>query len=165
LSSFPCTSIHFQEPGNRSENPDLQFIVILNQHNGPGKHSIPDETYSQEIPKLNAHPNVTTVGYVRVDYCKRNIKKVFDDVAKYAAWSAQPNLGVQGIFVDETPNLYSASRVSYLNTVSQQIKASAGLLGDRLVSFSFFMSEHLFLEQVSRAICVSKVNMYCFMGR
>lgn len=85
-----------------------------------------------------------TVGYVRIDYCKRNLTEVFRDVAKYAGWSkdnAKSGLGVHGIFLDETPNLYSASKASYLDTVGQCVKASAGILGDRLVSLAISMTE------------------------
>ncbi|KAE8440742.1 hypothetical protein EG329_006621 [Mollisiaceae sp. DMI_Dod_QoI] len=118
-----------------ANNPDLQFIIILNPHNGPGAASLPDESYSQEIPKLNSQPNVTTIGYIPVDYCKRNLIEVFRDVAKYAGWAkdkAKTGLGVKGIFLDETPNVYSASKASYLDTVSEYIKASAGISGERL---------------------------------
>lgn len=97
----------------------------------------PDESYSREIPKLNNKPNVTTVGYVRIEYCKRNLTEVFRDVAKYSGWAQHPtlsSLGLHGIFLDETPNLYSPTKAAYLDTVSQYIKSSAGILGDQLVS-------------------------------
>ena len=56
---------------------------------------------------------------------------------KYAGWSKDQittGWGVHGIFFDETPNLYSDKAASYLNTVSQTVKATPGILGDRMVS-------------------------------
>lgn len=127
-----------------TKNPNLQFIIIINPHNGPGASSFPDEDYSREVPKLNVHSNVITVGYVHIDYCKRNLTEVFRDLAKYAGWAKHPtqsNLGLQGIFVDETPNLYSSSKASYLDAVSQYIKSSAGISGKRLVSLRMFIAD------------------------
>lgn len=114
----------------------------MNPHNGPGgaPFSLPDEHYAREIPKLNARPNVCTVGYVRIDYCKRNKDEVFQDVATYAGWSRANDpgtgvtLGLHGIFFDETPNLYSKNVASYLDSANAQVKRSEGILGDRLVS-------------------------------
>jgi hypothetical protein len=115
-----------------SAYPDLTFVVILNPHNGPGSSEFPDVKYAIEIPKLNAWPNVITVGYVRIDYCKRDLAEVFRDVTKYSGWAD----GVQGIFLDETPNLYTASVASYLDGVDRFVKNTVGILGSRLVSNS-----------------------------
>lgn len=109
----------------------------MNPHNGPGAPPSPDADYSREIPRLNAFPNVCTIGYVRINYCKRHLTEVCKDVAKYAGWSkdyAASGLGVHGIFFDETPNHFTAKAASYLNTVSQNVKDATGILGDRLVS-------------------------------
>jgi hypothetical protein len=117
--------------------PDVQFTIILNPHNGPGSSTLPDDCYSREISKLNAQPNVCTVGYVRINYCKRPLTDVFEDVAKYAGWSVEypsSGLGVHGIFFDETPNLFSKKAVTYLNCISQYAKAASGILGEQLVS-------------------------------
>ncbi|RMD42867.1 hypothetical protein DV735_g2291, partial [Chaetothyriales sp. CBS 134920] len=95
--------------------------------------SLPDATYSIEIPKLNALANVTTVGYVRIDYCKRPFETVKEDIEKYANWSTVEGLGIQGIFFDETPNLYSPDVVKYLADMDEIVKAEQGILGDRLV--------------------------------
>ncbi|EPE31768.1 cell surface spherulin 4-like protein [Glarea lozoyensis ATCC 20868] len=121
--------------------PSLRFTIIVNPNSGPGgaSFSLPDEHYAREIPKLNARPNVCTVGYVRVDYCKRSLGEVFQEVATYAGWSRSTDretgvtLGLHGIFFDETPNLYSRNVASYLDSVSARVKASEGILGHRLV--------------------------------
>jgi hypothetical protein len=56
---------------------------------------------------------------------------------KYAEWSQDHTTsgwGVHGIFFDETPNLYSDKAAAYLDTVGQAVKATLGILGDRIVS-------------------------------
>ncbi|KAF2667968.1 hypothetical protein BT63DRAFT_375237 [Microthyrium microscopicum] len=124
-----------------SAHPNVQFTIIVNPHDGPGAGLMPDEYYSVEIPKLNAFPNVRTVGYVRVNYCTRDVTEVCNDVAKYAGWSkdfANTGLGVEGIFFDETPNSNTSlpqldNVASYLQTVSRYAKDSEGILGDRLI--------------------------------
>jgi hypothetical protein len=113
-----------------SAYPDLTFVVILNPHNGPGASEFPDAKYAMEIPRLNAWPNVITVGYVRIDYCKRDLVEVFRDVTKYSGWAD----GVQGIFLDETPNVYTASMATYLDGVDRFVKETVRIRGSRLVS-------------------------------
>ncbi|KAG9234923.1 Spherulation-specific family 4 [Amylocarpus encephaloides] len=131
LINRDCTSCH-----SIATHPQLNFTIILNPHNGPGAGSMPDDHYSREIPKLNCQPNVCTVGYVRVDYCRRDMREVCQQIATYAGWSKdfpRSGLGVHGIFFDETPNLYSDNVASYLDSVSQMVKDQPGILGDRLV--------------------------------
>ncbi|RMZ78641.1 hypothetical protein DV738_g3717, partial [Chaetothyriales sp. CBS 135597] len=117
-----------------SSHPHISFIIILNPHNGPGLDSdLPDASYSIEIPKLNAFPNVTTVGYIRIDYCKRPFESVKEDIAKYGHWSTVEGLGVHGIFFDETPNLHDPDVVKYLAGMNELVKCEQGILGDRIV--------------------------------
>jgi hypothetical protein len=109
----------------------------LNPHNGPGASLFPDTDYSKEIAKLNAEPNVCTIGYVRINYCEKDITKVYEEVDKYAGWAedhAKSGIAVHGIFFDETPNHYSPRVAAYLNIVTQRVKDSPGILGDRLVN-------------------------------
>lgn len=90
----------------------------------------------REIPRLNACGNVRTVGYVATTYCKRSIEDVFRDIDRYADWSRDkrfPGLGVNGIFFDETPNLYDEDVKLYLDGVTGKGKSTEGILGDRLV--------------------------------
>lgn len=112
-------------------------MVILNLHDGPGAADRPDTNYAREIPKLNACANVCTVGYVRINYCKRAMAEVCRDIGTYAGWAedyARSGLAVHGIFFDETPNLYSATVATYLNTIDQTVKEMFGILTERLVS-------------------------------
>lgn len=115
----------------------MHFLVVINPNSGPGEPPAPDASYSRELPLFNARDNVTTVGYVRMEYCKRSVEKVFEDVAIYSGWSKNhesDGIFVEGIFLDEAPNEYSAEVGKYLNSVSEKIKEAPGILGDKLVS-------------------------------
>merc|ERR1711977_673771 len=72
-------------------HPTLDFTIIINPNSGPGKTGLPDEDYSREIARLSKYPNVYMVGYVRVNWCKRDLEKVCNDVDKYAAWGRHGN--------------------------------------------------------------------------
>lgn len=121
-----------------SAHPTLEFILIVNPNNGPGSEPWwPNADYVREIPRLNAQPNVRIVGYVFTAYCKRPNEEVCADIAKYAEWSKDgkyQGLGVAGIFFDETPNLFSDEAKTYLDVITQRVKDSEGILGDRIVS-------------------------------
>lgn len=108
----------------------------MNPNSGPGKSPWwPNHDYTREIPKLNAYENVTTVGYVPIDYCRRDLKEVYADVSDYASWRADPNLPgcyVDGIFFDETPNEHSPSKAAFLEAITQYVKQYK-YLGQRLV--------------------------------
>lgn len=116
-------------------NPDLQFVVVINPNSGPGEPPAPDARYSQELPKLNKQKNVTTVGYVRLQYCKRSLEQVYEDVAIYAGWAKDQASGiyVEGIFLDEAPNEWSDHVGKYLNDLSLKIKETQGILAHKLV--------------------------------
>ncbi|CAG8959326.1 hypothetical protein HYFRA_00013096 [Hymenoscyphus fraxineus] len=130
-----------------STYPNVTFVVIINPHNGPGASSQPDAAYSRELGKLSVFANVRLVGYVRVNYCERNLAEVHEDINKYAGWSktairsssptpsdsAQMSVAVHGIFVDETPNSYTEERAMYLENVTSLVKKTPGILGDRVV--------------------------------
>lgn len=145
LSQPPRARESTDTPDNSSISayPTVTFVVIINPHNGPGASSQPDAAYSREIGQLNSLPNVRLVGYVRINYCERDLAEVHEDVNKYAGWStltssdsAQMSLAVHGIFFDETPNLYTEERANYLGDVTKLVKNSSGILGDRVVSRS-----------------------------
>jgi hypothetical protein len=77
------------------------------------------------------------VGYVSTNYCKRPISEVLKDVKSYGAWSEDekwPGLGVEGIFFDETPNVYSEESKTYLDAITKAVKDNTGILGHKLVS-------------------------------
>ncbi|KAF2108083.1 Spherulation-specific family 4 [Lophiotrema nucula] len=116
---------------------DLQSIVIVNPNSGPGSEPWwPNADYVREVAKLNALPNVRVVGYVATTYCQRPIEDVLKDIEKYAERSsdlATVGCGVEGIFFDETTNVYSEEVKTYLDAISEGVKASDGILGDKLV--------------------------------
>ncbi|KAL3476617.1 Spherulation-specific family 4 [Aspergillus californicus] len=117
-------------------NPSLDFLVIVNPNSGPGEKDI-DASYAREVPRLNAFANVYTVGYIRVDYCRKPLQQSYDEIARYASWSEDyetTSLGVRGIFVDETPNHHSPERAEYLSALTRYIKSSPGILSDRFVA-------------------------------
>ncbi|KAF2645200.1 hypothetical protein P280DRAFT_545224 [Massarina eburnea CBS 473.64] len=117
--------------------PALEFVVIINPNSGPGSEPWwPNTDYVREVRKLNAYPNVQTVGYVATTYCKRSIEDVFADIAKYVSWSSDnryPGLGVTGIFFDETLNLFHEDVKEYLDAISIKVKNSEGILGFKTV--------------------------------
>ncbi|KAL2831505.1 Spherulation-specific family 4 [Aspergillus cavernicola] len=120
-------------------NPTLQFLVIVNPNSGPGDIGTPspDANYAREVRRLNAYSNVYTVGYIRIDYCRKPFLKACDEIARYASWSERyeiSGLGVRGIFVDETPNRSSPERTEYLSKLTRYIKTSPGILSDKFVA-------------------------------
>jgi hypothetical protein len=111
--------------------------VILNPNSGPGDIAVANKDYTREIPKLNAYANVVTVGYIRIDYCRRPLSEVCAEIDTYAGWATEyekTGLGVEGILLDETPNHYTAERAEYLDAVRQHIKGTPSIRGERLVS-------------------------------
>ena len=117
-------------------NPNLDFLVIVNPNSGPGDTPLPDANYSREVPRLNAYGNVYTVGYIKIDYCRKPHSECFAEVERYAGWSEQyemTRLGVRGIFVDETPNHHDTDRAEYLSALTRFIKSTPGILTDRFV--------------------------------
>jgi hypothetical protein len=120
-----------------SSYPTINFLVIVNPNSGPGGIPLPSHDYVREVPKLNAPPNVVTVGYIRIDYCCKPLTEVYEEIDTYAGWakaSGNPGLYLEGILLDETPNHYTAERAEYLEAVRQHVKGAGGLQGDRLVS-------------------------------
>ena len=116
----------------------------MNPNSGPGDGPLPGQDYVREVPRLNAFPNVRTVGYLAIDYCRKPLQKACEEVSVYAGWARDyggqiEGLYVEGIFVDETHNHPNAARGEYLEGLRRYIKEEAeGLRGDRLVSsFAF----------------------------
>jgi hypothetical protein len=135
----------------------LDFIIVLNPNSGPGAPPWwPNADYIREIPKLNAQPNVQTLGYVATTYCKRPISEVVSDIASYANWVADPQLlglWVNGIFFDETPNVFSEAAQGYLETITSAVKAQSGIMGAKLVSPASLYSTSV----VARILTVAQV--------
>lgn len=69
-----------------------------------------------------------------MQYCKRSLDKVYQDVDIYGEWSKDHGgIYVEGIFLDESPNEYSDEVGKFLNSVSEKIKSTPGILGKKLV--------------------------------
>jgi hypothetical protein len=117
--------------------PNLHFLIIINPNNGPGAAPWwPNQDYLREIPRLNAYVNVRIIGYVHATYCQRSIEDVLKDIKIYAdrpQKDCRDTLKVQGIFVDETVNLYSPKAAQYLRRIDDEVKANDGISGDRIV--------------------------------
>lgn len=123
-------------------HPSVDFLIIINPDSGPGSESLPGSDYEREVPKLTAAPNVTTIGYVRIDYCRKPLHDACEEIDQFAGWVTAhgnnvPGLAVHGIYLDETPNHFSAGRALYLEALHKHIKTKEGLLGQRLVSRLF----------------------------
>ncbi|KAH5152874.1 hypothetical protein HBH69_134320 [Parastagonospora nodorum] len=116
-------------------NPNLDFIVIINPSNGPGGAGWwPNADYTREIPHLGSYSNVRIVGYVHSTYCNRPIEDVLKDVQTYADRALEDEkLQMQGIFVDETPNLYTPKTKQYLDTINSVAWKNARIGGERLM--------------------------------
>ncbi|KAF2126990.1 cell surface protein [Dothidotthia symphoricarpi CBS 119687] len=124
-----------------STHPTVDFLVVVNPDSGPGGEPLPGHDYERELPKLNAAANVCTIGYVRIDYCRKPLHETCEEIDRFAGWAKdrgdKPNLAMHGIYVDETPNHYSAGRALYLEALHKHIKSREGLLGQRLVRLIF----------------------------
>jgi hypothetical protein len=119
--------------------PNLNFTIIINPSSGPGNSSQPSAQYTHQIQRLNAYPNVRTVGYVRTGYASRNLTTVLQEVGIYSGWAAlSPTLAMHGIFFDEVPSEYTTSSAEYLATINEAVKNASGLRPDRTVSMSLF---------------------------
>ncbi|KAH9882104.1 hypothetical protein J1614_001276 [Plenodomus biglobosus] len=117
--------------------PNLHFVIIINPNNGPGGAPWwPNQDYVREISRLNAHRNVTLVGYVHASYCSRQLSSLLEDIETYASRCTGENgtgLGLQGIFVDETVNLYTIAAKEYLDEIDKKVQSLEGLGGNRMV--------------------------------
>ncbi|KAJ5766619.1 uncharacterized protein N7511_004235 [Penicillium nucicola] len=119
-----------------SAHPDVNFTVVINPGNGPGPDSLPDANYTREIPNLSSYENVRLLGYVYTSYAKRNVSAIRKDIQTYADWptnSSNPNLAVQGIFFDETPQQYDAQTLTYLQGLTDFVKDLESLGPDQFV--------------------------------
>ena len=113
-------------------------MAVVNPNSGPGEPPWwPDPRYVREIPRLKQHANVSMLGYVRIDYCKRDIAETYRDIAAYNDWADDLNhrgLSVGGIFFDETPNCHTDHAARYLESINRRVKTAVGISGQRLVS-------------------------------
>ncbi|KIN05435.1 hypothetical protein OIDMADRAFT_158030 [Oidiodendron maius Zn] len=114
-------------------HPETPFLIVINPNSGPSAPPLPSDDYAREVPRLHAYPNVTTVGYVLIDYCRRDIAAVEADIDTYAGWGREGGMALEGILLDESPNHWSAEREKYLERLARKIRGSEGFVGDRLI--------------------------------
>ena len=110
---------------NRSidTHPSTDFTIVINPASGPGSSTLPDSNWIREITKLNSYKNVQSIGYVAITYGKRPLDTVTEDISHYAQWAnGDQGLIIQGIFVDEVPNIADEHNVNYIQSVEQAIK-------------------------------------------
>ena len=135
LDSIPCA---FELTYHRAEkHPNLNFTAVVNPASGPGNTPEPDGNYTRDIPRLNSYPNIRTVGYVSTSWTNRNLSLALADISTYSKWATNatiPNLGMRGIFLDETPATWTAESQEYLENIATAIRSDAGLGSDPLVS-------------------------------
>jgi hypothetical protein len=116
-----------------NSHPSVDFVVVINPANGPGPDVLPDSIYAQEIYKLNRYANVRTLGYVPMDYGKRPIEKAYADIARYVGWGNQyPQLAMQGIFLDESPQVGDNHNTTYVENIRKYVKSQRALAGGLL---------------------------------
>ncbi|KAL5327305.1 hypothetical protein ACEPPN_004999 [Leptodophora sp. 'Broadleaf-Isolate-01'] len=117
-------------------HPELNFTAVVNPASGPGDGPVPDGNYTRDIPRLNSYPNIRTVGYVSTSWTNRNISLALADIQTYSKWATNstiPNLGMRGIFLDETPATWTAESQEYLENVASAIRSDSGLGSDPLI--------------------------------
>ncbi|KAF2027694.1 hypothetical protein EK21DRAFT_102390 [Setomelanomma holmii] len=115
--------------------PELNFLVIVNPDSGPG--AAPwwqtNQDYPDAISDLKSYSKVQTVGYVRATYCNRPIDDVLQDIDTYASREVNGEQDVfQGIFLDETVNVFSPDVKAYLDRVDDKIKGTNGISDNRI---------------------------------
>jgi hypothetical protein len=91
---------------------------------------------------LNTFANVRTIGYVAVQYGRKSIEAAFEEITHYAAWSGQNRgLAMQGIFLDESPQIADDHNSTFLDQVRGHLKTQKALSGG-LLGKLFFVSHH-----------------------
>jgi hypothetical protein len=120
-----------------ASHSNLNFTIVVNPASGPGSGAGPDANYTREIPRLNAYANVRTLGYVSTAYAKRDLGEVLQDISTYSTWSwnsTVAGLGMQGIFLDETPAQYDSANAQFFETIASAVRSETGLGSNPLVS-------------------------------
>jgi len=134
-------------------HPSVDFIIVINPSSGPGQDTKPDVNYCREIARLNSYPNVRTVGYVPVDYGRKALESAFADIAKYVGWGvADSQLAMQGIFVDESPQIADSHNTTYLEQIRQNIKNQKGLSGGLIVMNPGMVPDGQILSSADRTV-------------
>ncbi|BEI86653.1 hypothetical protein CcaverHIS002_0609400 [Cutaneotrichosporon cavernicola] len=103
-------------------NPLVPFVAIVNPNNGPGKTALPDASYQEALAELCSVPNITLLGYVHCQWCKRAGPSIESDIDVYASWDAESDgrFSVSGIFIDEAP--WEPCHRAYMRTLADYIR-------------------------------------------
>jgi hypothetical protein len=112
----------------------VDFTLIVNPDDGPGKSSLPPDVWVKSVERLKSFRNVQLLGYVKIGYAKRSMGAVTDQIKKYASWTSKKrSIAVDGIFLDESPYIWNETNGKYLSDVHRTIKETTGL-GRNLIS-------------------------------
>ncbi|KAH7159651.1 Spherulation-specific family 4 [Dactylonectria estremocensis] len=101
--------------------PNVSFVTVINPCNGPGPDALPDASYCEVLQRLNAIPNVHSLGYVHCTYGTRSVDAIRADIDIYLGWN--DTFQIDGIFFDETPSDPS-SGLEFMNTVSNHTRST-----------------------------------------
>lgn len=72
---------------------------------------------------------------MRATYCKRPVQNVLEDIGTYDRRGGEDDrLRVDGIFIDETVNLYSEEAKRYLDAIDCRARTLIGVAERRTVS-------------------------------
>lgn len=109
-------------------NPDLTFQVIINVDSGPGSGS-PNSDFASGTAKLNAYPNVETLGYVHTLFGDASQEEVNQNVSDWYSWNTYSgaNVSIHGIFFDEVHNTEGTdSDVTYMQALTESATSTFG---------------------------------------
>jgi hypothetical protein len=107
---------------------ELNFTIVINPDNGPGKNSTPNDEYVKLVQDLNVYPNVRTLGWVDTEGGTRDNATVRADIARYGNWSTVKGLALHGIYLDHTPYKDEGHARDYLKNISATVRESKGFL-------------------------------------
>lgn len=106
---------------------NIRFTIIVNPDNGPGSTVWPAESYITAIKRLDAYPNVQTLGYISTERGNRDNVTIRYEIARYAGWSnVSAALALNGIFFDQTPFKDEDNARVYLKNISATVRHSEG---------------------------------------
>jgi len=103
---------------NKKANPKAEIIVIANPSSG--HFSKVDSLYVKAIEKV-VEANITVVGYVYTKYGARDINVVKADIDNWTRF--YKDLGVTGIFFDETEGREAKGKRPYYAELTKYIKS------------------------------------------
>jgi hypothetical protein len=109
-----------------SNNPNLNFSVIISPPDSHNQASYPTSDYASTISKLNSNPQAHLLGYVQTSRATRHIKDVYADVDIYAkGWAScsGADIYMDGIFFDKTPNAFSSTSYEYMSNVTSYARS------------------------------------------